>query len=168
MARSCPICRHKDVDKINLACAEGIGTQQIAQDYGVERSSVDWHRKSGHVARDLTRQVLDAQGGPLSEFAAVAIASKLNRVRELDHLYRRVRAEIDGQDVGKLDGKLIAQAVTVLATAAKELGQWTPDGGDAAAATDRLAASIVIHASVAAKALEQKELANTIDVKPLK
>jgi hypothetical protein len=85
-------------------------------------------------------------------------------VQELDYLYKRVRDEIESQDKGKLDGKMVAQAVNILGQAAKELGQWAPDGGDQASATKMLAQSIVIHALAKGEPVENKAVTQTIDV----
>lgn len=199
MARSCLVCRHKDLDRIDQRILEGVGTQAIAEEFGVDRMSIGNHRSSGHAAKGLTRQVLNAHTGPLSDYAAITIASKLERMKRLDAHMKAIerviqqRAEVfsklPGGDTGLIamrlkmigsgdnsqvveeaffDKDLSTEYRAVMEQATKEAGQWKPDGGDAAAATDRLAQSIVIHASVAAKALQDKELANTIDVKPLK
>ncbi|NBW07836.1 MAG: hypothetical protein EBR82_07395 [Caulobacteraceae bacterium] len=159
------VCKDKKADAINIRIMEGVGNHAIAEEFGVTVASVAHHRTAGHANRDITRQVLDAQGGPLSEFAQVAIATKLRRVRELDYLYKRVRDEIESQDKGKLDGKMVAQAVNILGQAAKELGQWAPDGGDQAAATKMLAQSIVIHALAKGETIENKVVTQTIDAK---
>lgn len=146
MGLRCFVCQHKDVDAINLACVEGVGSKDIAKTFGISQSNIDHHRKSGHAARAITAQVLAAHNGPLSELAQVAIASKTYRVRALDELFIRVRGEIAEQPTGALDPKLVREAVGILSTAAKEMGEWKPDGGEKADATRQLAQSVVIHA----------------------
>ena len=92
MARSCSVCRDKNIDAINIRIQEGVGSQQLAEDYGLTRAAIDSHRTSGHAARELTRQVLGAvaTGGPLSEFAKIAIASKTHRIQALDDIKRKI------------------------------------------------------------------------------
>lgn len=146
MGIRCAVCKDQRIDAINLACVEGQGTQAIAKDFGISRSLLDHHRTSGHPARALTKAVLDAHAGPMSDFADIAIASKLRRVQEMDALFGRLKQEIAGQPVGSLDAKLM-EAVGLLSNAAKEMGEWRPDGGEKAEVSAMLAQSIVIHAA---------------------
>jgi len=143
----CAVCKDRRIDAINLACVEGQGTQAIAKDFGISRTLIEHHRASGHAARAITKAVLDAHSGPMSDFANICIANKLRRVQELDVLYFRLKEEISAQTVGNLDPKLVREAVGLLATAAKEMGEWRPDGGEQSDAATKLAQSIVIHAA---------------------
>lgn len=194
MALKCPVCRHKEINNINLACMEGVGTQQIAQDYGLERASIDHHRRSGHPAKALNALVLDAHKGPLSPFVEIQIASKVERMRKLQTIVEKVeqvlaeRAEVyshlPGGSTGLVglkcrtigqgaasrvveesffDKELASEYRAILEQAAKEAGEWKPDGGDKAEATRQLAQSIVIHAAVASQGLTEAEQALTID-----
>jgi hypothetical protein len=87
---------------------EGIGTKVLAEEYGHTMVSLENHRSSGHASRELTRQVLGAvaTGGPLSEFAQVAIAQKTHRIRALDELARKIETVIRerGAKYGHLPG----------------------------------------------------------------
>lgn len=126
-----------------------MGTQQIAQNYGLDRASIDHHRKSGHVEKSITEAVLQAgAGGQLSQLASIAIASKVNRVRVLDDLLNRTMEEIHHKKIGELNPKLMDSARSLLESAAKEMGEWRPDGGEKADAVNKLAQSIVIHSAV--------------------
>ena len=154
MARSCPVCRHPQADQINIACQNGTGNQQIAQDYGLDRASIENHRSSGHAGRAITEMLLRAADRPeLQNLAAVAIARKQHRVEVLDRLLSRVLDEVESQDKGKLSPNLIKEARGLLETASKEMGEWRPDGGEKAESTARLAQSIVIHSAAVAGVL---------------
>jgi len=154
VASKCSVCKHKDVDQINLDCQSGVGTQQIAQDYGLDRASIDHHRRSGHAERAVTAALLRASAGEeLSQFARIAIASKVNRVRVLDDLLNRTMEEIHFKKIGELNPKLMDSARSLLESAAKEMGEWRPDGGEKADATAKLAQSIVIHGAAIAGVL---------------
>jgi hypothetical protein len=172
MARSCAVCRDPRVDAINLACQEGQGTQQIAQDYNISRALIEHHRASGHAAREVTKQVLQAaSGAQLSQLASIAIASKVNRVRVLDDLLNRTMEEIHFKKVGELNPKLMDSARSLLESAAKEMGEWRPDGGEKAEATAKLAQSIVIHGAAIAGVLtadscESRELERSVNDGP--
>lgn len=145
------------MDVINRKVLEGVGTTQICQDHGdMTLGELNNHRASGHAGKALTAMVLDAHHGPLSDFAQYAIASKLHRVARLDGLLTRVMAEMDSQKIGELDPKLVKEAVSLLTTASKEMGEWKPDGGEKAEATAQLAQSIVIHAAVQAGKMAQR------------
>ena len=132
----------------------------IAKDYNLSLEAVNHHRSSGHAGRELTRQVLQAgDSGVLSEFAQISIASKVNRVRSLDDLYNRTMEEIHAKKVGELNPKLIDTAKGLLESAAKEMGEWRPDGGEKAEAIGKLAQSIVIHgAAIAFDSCESRKL----------
>jgi uncharacterized protein YunC (DUF1805 family) len=148
------VCKHKDADQINLDCQAGVGTQQISQDYGLDRASIDHHRRSGHAERAVTAALLRASAGEeLSQFAQIAIASKVNRVRVLDDLLNRTMEEIHHKKIGELNPKLMDSARSLLESAAKEMGEWRPDGGEKAEATAKLAQSIVIHGAAVAGVL---------------
>ena len=163
MARSCPVCRDPRINAINTACLEGVGTQQIAQDYGIARASIDHHRISGHAGKALTRMVLDASNGPLSELHSFFIASKANRIGKLDEYLRLIDKALAASD-GPPDSKLLKVGVEIIRTAASELGEWRPDGGEKAEATLKLAQSIVIHAAV--DAAKGQLVPKTIDITP--
>jgi hypothetical protein len=194
MARSCPICRNKEVDRINIDMLDGIGTQNLAEKYRLPKSELDYHKKSGHASRALTKMVLDAHNGPLSPFVAIQIASKVERMTKLQTIVEKVeqvireRAEayshLPGGSTGLVglklrtvgqgaaareveesffDKELAGEYRALLEQAAKEAGEWKPDGGDKADATRLLAQSIVIHASVAAQTLDSKVDTLTIE-----
>jgi len=194
MAMKCPVCKHKDADLINIACMEGVGTMQIAQQYGLQTTSIDHHRRSGHPGKALTAMVLDAHNGPLSDFTRIQIASKVERMTKLQTIVDKVEqvieerakayAHLPGGSTGlvglklRIIGRGIASQVVeesffdkelageyraLLEQAAKEAGEWKPDGGEKADATRMLAQSIVIHASVAAQNLDQKVDTLTIE-----
>lgn len=198
MARSCSVCRHEEVNNINTMILEGVGTKGIldyckGKGYPLSMAELINHRTSGHASRELTRQVLGAAQGPLSELAKVAIASKVLRVRKLDDLILKfeevfeqraqayghlpggntglvgLRLKTIGQGANAreieesfVDSNLIAEYRAVLEQAAKECGEWKPDGGEKAEATAQLAQSIVIHAAVEAQKLDQK--VKTLDI----
>ena len=167
MARSCSVCRDKRINEINIACQEGVGTQQIAQDYGHSRAAIDSHRTSGHAARALTKAILDAHKGPLSEYAQIFIASKLNRMTILDELLVMATDALRSQKergVDQVDAKLMKEARSLLETAEKMTGEWRPDGGEKAEANKLLAQSIVIHALATANVMESTQPI-TIDAK---
>lgn len=133
---------------------EGMGTQQIAEDYGHTRGAIDSHRAGGHAGKAMTAMILDAHKGPLSELHQYFIASKANRIRRLDELLRMSWEALETQaERGKdaIDPVLIKVSKDLMESASKELGEWSPDGGKKADATAALAQSIVIHAAVAAK-----------------
>lgn len=160
MARSCSVCRHKDIERINLDCQSGIPNQEIAQVYNVDKVSLEHHRRAGHASSAVTRQVLQAASGDqLSQLASIAIASKVSRVRYLDDLLNRTLEEIHAKKVGELNPKLMDSARSLLESAAKEMGEWRPDGGEKAEAIGKLAQSIVIHgAAIAFDSCESREL----------
>jgi len=127
---------------------------QIAQEYSLPVASVDGHRKNGHAERAVTESVLQAaSGAQLSQLATIAIASKVNRVRVLDDLLNRTMEEIHFKKIGELNPKLMDSARSLLESAAKEMGEWRPDGGEKAEATAKLAQSIVIHGAAIAGVL---------------
>lgn len=166
MARSCSVCRDPRVDAINTACLEGIGTKQIASDFGLTVAMIDAHRGSGHAGKALTRMVLDAHNGPLSSFAQIFIANKENRVRKLDEWLQKVdQAIIATPKDTPVDPKLLKVGVEIIRTAAQELGEWRPDGGEKAEALGKLAQSIVIHAAVEARNSTSNVEPKTIEAK---
>lgn len=174
---------------------EGVGTQAIAQTYGLSRSVVESHRTAGHAGRAVTKAVLTAQDGPLSTFASIVIANKVNRVRKLDDLVTKIeqvmqaRAEkykdLPGGSTGLIavrqrmigsgenatiidephfDKDVVSEYRAVLEQAAKEAGEWKPDGGEKADAQLKLAQSIIIHAATSMHTLDQN--VKTINIKP--
>ncbi len=115
--------------------------------------------------------VLDAHGGPLSEFAQFFIASKANRIRKLDEWLAMVDKAIqyvppdrpaDAPPITP-DPKLLKVGVEIIRVAAQELGEWRPDGGEKAEALGKLAQSIVIHAAVENRKVDNKQVAPAID-----
>jgi len=194
MAMKCPVCKHKDVNLINIDILDGIGTQNLAEKYGLDRGSINHHRQNGHAARELTKMVLDAHKGPLSPFVAIQIANKVERMTKLQTIVDKVEqvieerakayAHLPGGSTGLVglklrtigqglaareveesffDKELAGEYRALLEQAAKEAGEWKPDGGEKADATRMLAQSIVIHASVAAQNLDQKVDTLTIE-----
>lgn len=195
MARPCTVCAHPSRAEVDIRCLEGIGTQAIAAEFGISLSSLNNHRTGGHPARELTRQVLNAHAGPLSDFAQIMIASKVVRVQKLQTAIDKLEAAIaaravayghlPGGETGLIvlkrkllgsgpmayeieeavfDSAIISEYRAILEQAAKECGEWRPDGGEKAEATARLAQSIVIHAAVnASKAIS--EPTQVIDIK---
>jgi hypothetical protein len=115
---------------------------------------LEHHRRAGHASAAVTKQVLQAaSGAQLSQLATIAIASKVNRVRVLDDLLNRTMEEIHYKKIGELNPKLMDSARSLLESAAKEMGEWRPDGGEKAEATAKLAQSIVIHGAAIAGVL---------------
>lgn len=154
MARRCVVCDDQRIEAINIRCLEGLGTQAICEEFGLSRSSVNQHRISGHAARKLTEMVIQGSTSPLSDLHQIFIAQKAFRVRRLDELLGLAWNSLKTQELGgadKVDPVLIKVSQGLLECAAKEMGEWKPDGGAKADATMQLAQSIVIHAAVSAK-----------------
>jgi len=149
---------------------EGVGNKQIVEDHhGMTHDALMAHRTSGHAARDLTAKVLQAgASGVLSEIAAVQISRKAYRLEQLDYAMTIVKDALDTQrasDKGSIDAKLVAQIPILVSTAAKEMGEWRPDGGEKAESAANLARSIVIHAAaVVAAAQKDGDKPLTIDI----
>jgi hypothetical protein len=72
--RPCHVCRHKDVARIELACASGRSHYDIAAEFGISRHAVNRHWRA-HVT-DMRKAILI--GGP------VAIAKLAERAAEED------------------------------------------------------------------------------------
>ncbi len=175
MSIRCAVCKDPRIEAINIACLEGQGTQAIAKDYGFSRSVIENHRSGGHPSRELTKMVIEGRNGPLSELHQFFISSKANRIRKLDEWLEMIDRSIRYVPPGTPadappitpDAKLLKVGVEIIRTAAQELGEWRPDGGEKAEALGKLAQSIVIHAAVEAKKMDAPEKP-TIDCKPLK
>lgn len=144
-----------------MRCLEGVGTQQISQDFGLSRAAVDSHRTSGHPARALTKAIIAAGSGdgPLSELHQHFISRKSNRIKRLDQLCAKLETLMEqrGKDYAHLpggstglvclkkrmlgtgptayevdeaifDAAIVAEYRATLESAAKEMGEWRPQG----------------------------------------
>lgn len=164
---------------------EGQSTVTISEWSGLSKSVIESHRTAGHPARKVTEMVLTAQssGGTLGELAAIVLSSKVNRIRNIDRLVHQIhriveaRAETYSKDHknvpgietgwvlpdGRVDTDLARVYKDLHEHASKESGEWRPDGGAKAEATNNLAHAIIVHAkgSLPAPRLEQ---ADVIDV----
>lgn len=130
-------------------------------------SELNGHRKAGHAGKGITAMVLAAGSGEIGQLARNEIAKKSVRLERLEYLYLRLHKEIEQAKVGELDPRIATAAAMMLQQAAKEMGEWRPDGGEKAEATAQLAQSIVIHAAVSSgKALGYDRAAKqvTLDV----
>lgn len=195
MGFRCVVCKHPDIDAINIALGEGASNKQVAGDFGLTVFAVDHHRASGHAGRALTAAVIQAgKSGVLSSFAKYEIAAKSHRIRKLQRIATKIerviiqRSEaykaLPGGDTGLIglklksigsgplaqmveesffDGELVKTYCAILEQAAKEAGEWRPDGGAKAEATNNLAHAIIVHAkgSLPPPRIEQ---ADVIDV----
>ena len=148
MAKQCPVCEHEHVQTINLRIVEGIPPMQLAADYGLQKAQIERHRRLAHANRAINQAILQAgQSGILSPIAAVSISSKAERLGKLQELFdiclHHIRKD-HAQDL--INHKLVGVAAQLLKHSAEEMGEWRPDGGQQAAATAKLAQSIIIHA----------------------
>jgi hypothetical protein len=161
---------------------EGQATVSIAEWSGFTKGEIQSHRTGGHASKNVTEMVLTAQsnGGVLEPLANIVIANKVNRIRNIDRLVHglhrvlELRAEKWGEthkDVpgietgwvlpdGRVDTDLARIYKDLHEHASKEGGEWRPDGGAKAEATNNLAHAIIVHAkgSLPPPRIEQAEV----------
>jgi hypothetical protein len=54
MTRTCTICTHKDIEKINKQLISGVTLRDIANQFGTSKSSLERH-KAGHLPKTIAK-----------------------------------------------------------------------------------------------------------------